>query len=106
MSRPMVLMQEGLLELIYDKYVQGVPVLALIRQHNLDGKITAPTLTKLLSYMSAMEKSTSEVAKIIYKSLFPAWLKVHKDTVIATSPINYHYIGKMPLGAWIESTDK
>lgn len=101
MARPMVLMQEDLLNEIWYKHAQGVPVLAVIRQFDLDGKITAPTLTKLLSYVTAMQDSSEEVSNLIYKSLFPVWL-TDNEAIIVTNPPDFYYTGKMPLGRWIK----
>lgn len=102
MARPMVLMQEDLLNEIWYKHAQGVPVLAVIRQFDLDGKITAPTLTKLLSYVTAMESSSDDtVSDIIYASLFPVWL-TDNEAIIVTNPPDFYYTGKMPLGRWIK----
>lgn len=103
MARPMVLMQEDTLNELAYKYAQGVPVLAVIRQFNLEGKITAPTLTKLLSYMTAMqaESASTEVAAIIYDSLFPKWLSDNEQNLIMSNPPEWYYTGKMPLGKWV-----
>lgn len=100
MARPMILMQEALLKELYDKYAQGVPVLKLIRQYKLDAKITAPTLSKLLSYMKAMHQADSNISIIIYNSLFPNWL-VTNTKLINSSPNNWFYSGQMPLGKWV-----
>lgn len=104
MARPMVLVQKSLLSAIYNKWAQGVPTLALIRQYNLVDNITAPTLTKLLQYMKAMAQTDSEeVKKVVTASLFPAWLasavKAEKAPV-HKQPKEMAYIGKMPLGHW------
>ena len=100
MARPMVLVHEKLLEEIHAKHSQGVPVLKLIRHYELEGEITAPTLTKLLSYMTIKETAEEKVKSIIHKSLFPNWLS---NMSPATSPPSYYYAGKMPLGTWIHN---
>lgn len=101
MARPMVLMQEDTLNELWYKHAQGVPVLAIIRQYNLEGKITAPTLTKLLSYMTAMQDASDAVNAIIHASLFPRWLTDNDAKLIMTNPQEWYYTGKMPLGQWI-----
>lgn len=101
MARPMVLMQEGVLHSLHLKHIQGVPVLALMRQHKLEDTITAPTLTKLLSYAKAMQESETVVMNIIRNSLFPVWL-TNSKTIVASCPSEYYYTGKMPLGKWVK----
>jgi hypothetical protein len=101
MARPMVLMQQQMLHQLHLKHIQGVPVLALIRQYKLDDDITAPTLTKLLSYAKAMVDSDTAIHELIHKSLFPKWLEASKLTVV-TCPSEYYYTGKMPLGKWVK----
>lgn len=104
MARPMVLMQEELLNAIWLKHAQGVPVLALIRQYKLDDVITAPTLTKLLSYMKAKTATSNDVSIIIHKSLFPAWLD--NSGRVQTCPTTYYYTGRMPLGKWLRRDEE
>lgn len=101
MARPHLLIQEDLLSEIWYKHTQGVPVLLLIREYKLE--VTPPTLTKLLSYMTAMESAVDEdVRGTIYASLFPEWLISQEDRVIASQPHKMKYRGKMPLGEWAE----
>lgn len=101
MARPMILIKEKLLNEIYNKYKQGVPVLKLIRQYSLGESITAPTLTKLLSYKIAMETTKNkEIKQSIKTSLFPEWLDANKGNV-QTNPKEWYYVSKMPLGEWI-----
>lgn len=111
MARPMLLMNKDMLTTLHIRFSQGVPVLKLIRQFNLELHITAPTLSKLLSYKNAMLKSQPEVSQIIEASLFPEWLDKAQPTkhnrvmfndklAIASSPSNWYYTGKMPLGQW------
>lgn len=104
MARPMVLMQEDLLSELWRKHMDGVPVLALIRRNNIEDIITSPTLTKLLGYMSAMEDSQDSIVQdIIYASLFPEWLtEKAEELTVVTSPKDWYYKGKMPLGHWVK----
>lgn len=104
MARPMLLMEETALNELYLKYSQGVPVLKLIRQHKLDNKITAPTLTKLLSYVTAMNKTDDKnIAQIIHNSLYPKWFTDRPSLcIIQSNPYKFYYHGKMPLGEWRE----
>jgi hypothetical protein len=99
MARPIVLVKESVLAPLYAKFNQGVPVLKIIRQEKLDGKITAPTLTKLFRYMEIAANNRDEVATIIYNSLFPIWINKSVSDIELT-PNEYMYIGKMPLGKW------
>ena len=104
MARPMVLIKKSLLTAIYGRWVQGVPVLALIRQNNLEEKVTAPTLTKLLQYMKILHTSDNEeVKRVIQDSIFPKWLTAEvKRTgeAIHKQPKEMAYKGRMPLGSW------
>lgn len=110
MARPMVLIKQPLLVELFEKYAQGVPVLALIRQYRIDGKITAPTLTKLLGYMSNLEQAgnnlnaNEQLYDLIHASLFPSWLN-ETTKPIMSSPSSYIYVGKMPIGKWLKKED-
>lgn len=105
MARPMVLIKKSLLTAIYSKWADGVPTLMLIRQNSLEGKITAPTLTKLLQYMKILNTTDNdEVKRVIQESLFPKWLntEVRKtNEAIHKQPKEMAYKGRMPLGSWI-----
>ena len=102
MARPMVLMQEILLSILWSKQQIGVPIRTLIQQNKLN--ITSPTLAKLLSYMSILEqeemKENEEAYSLIYKSLFPNWLLAHEDIQLMTQPNGWKYKGKFPFGYW------
>ena len=105
MARPMLLMQPNLLRELHYKSAQGVPVLVLIRSYKLEGVLTAPTLSKLLSYMLAIDNSQdSRIKDIISKSLFPQWLVEQKE-VIAATPNEWVYSGRMPLGVWVKRAE-
>jgi len=109
MARPMLLMEEAILKELYSKYSQGVPVLKLIRQYKLDLLITAPTLTKLLSYIDAANKTNDiTIRNTILASLFPTWLKerytLNRKLIAMPNPNTWFYTGKMPLGQWKKRT--
>ncbi len=131
MARPMILMQEYLLSLLWNKYHMGVPVTTIIKQESIP--LTPPTLTKLLKHMSLLEqeemKENPDTYQIIYDSLFPKWLTdrlLDKDddikllTKVATGQLNPAYIepqildgdivtqpkscfyeGTFPIGKWV-----
>ncbi|PIR06649.1 MAG: hypothetical protein COV55_02745 [Candidatus Komeilibacteria bacterium CG11_big_fil_rev_8_21_14_0_20_36_20] len=101
MGRPITLIQESLLENMHTKYSFGVPVLKLIKEYNLEGSITPPTLAKLFSYVSALhnENTPKEVSATIYNSLYPKWLAKESKKVVS-NPSSVVYVGKMPLGRW------
>lgn len=105
MARPTILMQEDLLSEIWAKYNQGVPVLTLIKQYEIEDIITPPTLTKLLKYVSALEninpEGPQEAYELIYNSLFPTWIGGYNSCCpIVTQPKTWKYIGNMPFGKW------
>ena len=100
MARPMILMQEDKLVELYDKFAIGVPVLSIMRQYKLDNVTTPPTLTKLLKHYKAYRLSEDIIVKaIIYNSLFPSWLR-EATKLTVTTPKEWYYQGKMPLGTW------
>lgn len=109
MARPMLLMQRETLNKLWLSHAEGVPISTLIQKHEL--RITPPTLTKLISYMTALESTTNtKVAKIIDASLFPKWLDEAErtdpivgelDVRTVVQPSRYRYEGKMPLGKWV-----
>lgn len=100
----MVLVKKSLLSVIHKKWSQGVPALLLIRLYELEGKITPPTLTKLLKFMSVMsETKDNEVKAVIAESLFPKWLSAearNSKESICKQPKTMVYRGRMPLGYW------
>lgn len=104
MARPMLLMQEELLSILWQKQQVGVPVSTLIQQEQID--ITPPTLTKLLTYMSALEdqalqkEENHDTYNMIYNSLFPQWLIDHEHVPIMRQPNGWKYVGQFPLGIW------
>lgn len=101
MSRPMILMQEAKLKELYEKFSLGVPVLSIIRTYRMEGITTPPTLTKLLRHYHAYCTSSNNTVKnMIFNSLFPEWLTSDKNKLTSTTPKNYFYQGKMPLGIW------
>ena len=73
----------------------------LIKEYNLEGSITPPTLAKLFSYVSALhnENTPKEVSATIYNSLYPKWLAKESKKVVS-NPSSVVYVGKMPLGRW------
>ena len=82
----------------------GVPTRRIRR--DLSITISVPTFNALIEHYEEMAKYqhlTPSIAKVIQESLFPTWLT--KDIPAAqTQPPNWKYVGKFPLGAWIEQT--
>lgn len=102
MARPMILIKQSKLDELWYKVAEGVPLCKLIRMHNL--KITHPTLSKLIDYVSAADSCTdSKAQKLILASLYPAWLEEY-DTDVVKQPSDWRYEGKMPLGKWVQNT--
>lgn len=97
MARPMILIQEDLLNQLSNRYATGVPICKLIKQYDLP--ITPPTLTKLISYNLMCDEVSYDIAKIIHNSLFPEWLS-SQDKLVLKQSSEWRYIGKMPLGKW------
>lgn len=101
MARPMLLINEQMLLRLHEQHEAGVPICKLIVKFNLN--ITPPTLTKLISYMSAMHTSKdASIINTIRESLFPEWLKLNNNpaNVVVKQPGTYRYTGKFPLGKW------
>ena len=128
MARPMILMQEYLLSMLWNKYTMGVPITTIIRQDNIP--LTPPTLTKMFSYVDMLEeevmKENPDMYQMIYNSLFPDWLteKLGEDdwerltemingqpniktTVLellpsdlVIQPSGWTYKGLFPIGKW------
>lgn len=98
MARPMILIQQELLEKLWESHQLGVPICKLIAVHDLN--ITPPTLTKLISYMEAKDEAKFEkVVTLIENSLYPPWL-VNSNLPVVKQPNTYRYTGKFPLGQW------
>lgn len=101
MARPMKLMRPQLLNKIYAEHTMGVPVVKLLKKHNID--LTSPTLAKLLNYRHMLEKANAEgntdAATIIERSIYPKWL-TEQDEDILLQPPTHFYSGSMPLGEW------
>ena len=105
MSRPMLLMQESLLSDLWYRHSTGVPILTLIKQEQIN--ITAPTLTKLINYMTQLENIDTEnelnepLYETVYLSLFPSWLE-ENELELVVQPHGWFYEGLFPLGKWIQ----
>lgn len=105
MARPYILIQRDILEELEDLNHKGVPVRKLIRDYDLT--IAAPTLTRLIGYLSLANRSIIDGKKslatkeLIYSSLFPEWLEVI-DLDEVKQPSNWSYEGSMPLGKWVK----
>lgn len=115
MARPMVLIQQHLLNALWIEHGIGVPVAKLIEKHKLP--MARPTLAKLLSYVTAAETAPTEVSKLIDASLYPEWLNQPEACYIdlasngskafgqcvVQQPPTWRYEGKMPLGKWVKN---
>lgn len=102
MARPMLLIKPEVLEEMYDKFKDGVPVLKLMRIYNLVDALTPPTLAKLLKTVKqyyAMQDD--EIRKDIGKSLYPNWIKT-SEAIVAYQPSNWYYTGSFPIGKWVK----
>lgn len=98
MARPMLLMKEDLLKVMYEKRKLGVPLTKLIEQHKLS--ITHPTLARMLMHYSVLSSpSISEKTKVVVRaSLFPEWLSGKE--LVMSQPVEWYYTGVFPLGEW------
>ncbi len=97
MPRPMLLMQQNVLEEVHAKRKEGVPVSRLIKDYRMD--ITHPTLSRLIEYYELYKQANNEIKPIIFSSLFPDWLNGTTD-ILVKQPSEYLYRGRMPLGQW------
>ena len=105
MARPYILIQQEILMEVTDLHIKGVPVSKLLRDFDLT--IAAPTLQRLINYLSIANNSVQDGEKLlpnptrdrIYNSLFPEWLDgIDQDEV--SQPPDWYYKGTMPLGRW------
>jgi hypothetical protein len=107
MARPFLLIKAKLLTKLQNEHSEGVPVTKLIRKHELQGKITAPTLTKLIRFADTMDKiqanpsASNDTYQTIYNSIFPQWLHEAENDIVL-QPAGWRYTGRMPLGKWEE----
>lgn len=129
----MILMQEYLLSMLWNKYSMGVPITTIIRQDSIP--LTPPTLTKMFGYMDMLEREemaeSPEAYQLIYDSLFPRWLSdlaapedcdrltelldgkpnVKCEVLsllpndVATQPQGWRYEGIFPIGKWVNTKE-
>ena len=94
------LLHRDTLERIYFRYSMGVPVRKLHRDFNMN--ISVPVFTKLIeAYEESLDnEQMTSITDTITNSLFPVWLK--NINCVQTQPKQWKYIGKFPLGAWLE----
>ncbi len=101
MARPIKLVKRKILFEIAELHKDGVPISFLIRKFKLN--ITPPTLSKLVDYtlkfIDCEQTNQATAALLIHHSLWPEEFKFDRDVI--TQPNNYAYIGKMPLGKWV-----
>ena len=90
MSKPRKLLTPSAMTEIIEKRMQGVPLARIMRQLNIDTKITRPVVAKLLAIYPHNKES-----------LFPEWMD-NTGPAIQSQPENYKYNGFFPLGVWVK----
>ena len=97
----MILIERTLLATLTQEASLGVPVATLTKKHNLP--ITAPTLSKMISHMNALNQSENpQVKALIEKSLFPEWARFTSEDRLIKQSMMYNYNGLFPLGQWVK----
>jgi len=101
MARVPALLPFTLLEELYNKVAQGVPILRLKREYNIDA-ITFPTLAKHIRYYETFRKSLDSglFKGKVYASLNPPWREEDTETLFLKPPKGWYYQGIMPYGSW------
>lgn len=77
----------------------GVPVARAMRQLDLEGNITRPTVVMLLKAYVERKTSTQAHYDRTLASLFPPWL-TEDGPAIQEQPEEYNYVGHFPQGYW------
>lgn len=103
LARPRVLIKRELMEKLHELHSHGVPVCTMIKRMAIHG-VSAPTLTKLLSYMELRDKAkTQQIRLMIDGSLFPSWVEEGGPipwASVVVQPGGWVYHGLMPFGYW------
>lgn len=98
MARPIKLVQKHILEVVYNKHMDGVPLSLLIRKYDL--KISRPSLSNLVEYCRIRDAtSNKDEQQAINNSLYPDWILSEVECVATAKGVKY--IGHMPYGYWV-----
>lgn len=102
MSKPRKLLTPSTLAHLAKLTTVGVPVANAMRQLDLEGKITRPTVVSLLKAYAERHDINQSHSDTTCSSLFPDWLNKTGDAV-QEQPENHSYIGYFPQGYWVAS---